>query len=241
MEVVAVDAHVEDVEGAHRGPAVLVGEGQRDQAVVLSLLQQGLELIGRGRNRVVVLLEHALAVKDDPGVVVDGDEVLLAVVAGGSGLEGFAVVAANLIPHVADRDREALIGEEAHAETGKPREDVVRGGLQVRVQLVLERAVVDGVDAHGDASSVLAVGDRICHRCARDLIRVVRAKRRLALCGDADARERQRSRGKSGRSDRQAPGRAGFRERHVFLLLWLWTPNGPTETDMVQRDCGPVG
>ena len=81
-----------------------------------------------------------------PGVVVERHEVVVPVVALGRGLEGVGEVGADLVPHVVDRRRQALRREEPHAEPGEPGEQVVRGALQVVVDVVLERVVVDRVD-----------------------------------------------------------------------------------------------
>ena len=81
MEVVAVEPEVEDVEGAHRRPALLVAESDRRQAVGLHLGGQGLQVVPRLRDRVALVLEEALPVEDGPRVVVHRDRVDLAVVA----------------------------------------------------------------------------------------------------------------------------------------------------------------
>ena len=54
MEVVAVHPQVEDVERAHRGPAVLVRERDRGEAIALHLGAEGFEFVPVGRDRVVV-------------------------------------------------------------------------------------------------------------------------------------------------------------------------------------------
>ena len=92
MELVTVHAKVEDVERAHRRPAILVGEGDRDEAVRLNLLAEGLEIVHRRRDGVALFREQALAIEDGPRVVVNRDEVLVTVVAGRSRLEGSGVV-----------------------------------------------------------------------------------------------------------------------------------------------------
>ena len=147
VEVVAVDAHVQDVERAHRRPPVLVGERDRREPVLLHLLREGDELVPRLRDLVPVLLEHALAVEDRPRVVVDRHEVVVAVEALRRLLQRRRELRLERIPHVVDRRQQSLLREELHAVAGEPGEDVLRLALQVRVDLLLERVVVDGVDA----------------------------------------------------------------------------------------------
>ena len=131
MELVAVLAHVEDIEGAHCRPAVLVGEGQRYEPISLDLGGEGLEVRPRGRDRVALVGEQALPVDDDPRVVVHRDEVLLAVVAGGCLLEGVRVVAPGCGPDIGDVRRQSLGREESHSIAGEPGEHVVRRALKV--------------------------------------------------------------------------------------------------------------
>ncbi len=151
MELVAVHAQVEDVEGTHGRPAILVAEGDRDEAVLLHLVAEGGEVGQGGRDRVALGREDALAVEEGPRVVVDRDEVLMAVVARGTDLEGVREVGGQgARPDVVDRGRETLSGEEAHAEAREPGEDVIRLGAEVARDLVLERAVVNGVDRDFD-------------------------------------------------------------------------------------------
>ena len=151
MELVAVDAHVEDVERAHRGPAVLVGERDRRQPVGLHLLGEGDELIPRLRDRVALLLPEALAVVDGPRVVLVRHEVLVPVEARRGGLDRRRHLRRQRLPDVVDRRGQALRREELHPVAGEPREDVVRAALQVAVDLVLERVVVDRVGLDLDA------------------------------------------------------------------------------------------
>ena len=68
VEVVAVEPEVEDVERAHRRPAVLVAEGERDQAVRLDLRGERLELVEGLRDLVALLRRKALAVEDRPRI-----------------------------------------------------------------------------------------------------------------------------------------------------------------------------
>ncbi|GEM_PF-6569046 len=68
---VAVLAHVQDVEQAHRLPAVLVGHRERHQAVLLHLRREGLQLVKGLRDRVAVFGEDALAVLHHPRVIGD--------------------------------------------------------------------------------------------------------------------------------------------------------------------------
>src|SRR6478672_11397323 len=79
VEVVAVDAQVDLVERAHGGPAVLVAEGDRVEAVLLHLRAERVELVEGLGDLVALVLEDALAVEDRPRVVGDRHEVLLAV------------------------------------------------------------------------------------------------------------------------------------------------------------------
>ncbi len=147
VEVVAVDAQVELVERAHRRPAVLVAERDRDEAVLLHLGAEGVEVVEGLGDLVAVLGEHALAVEDRPRVVGGRHEVLLAVVTGGGLLERVAQ-SRESTPDVGDVPREVLGGEEAHPVSREPREDVVGRSLQVVVDVLLERVVVDRVDLH---------------------------------------------------------------------------------------------
>ncbi len=180
MELIAVLTHVEDIERPHRRPAVLVAESERDEAVRLHLLGQGDELVEGLGDRVALLLEEALAVDDDPRVVVHRDEVLLSVVAGRGLLECVRVVVANLGPHVGDWRREALGGEEPHPVPGEPGEDVVGSALEIGVDLVLELAVLDGVDRRLRPSLAVAVLDHRGEGSLGRVIGVVRADRHRA-------------------------------------------------------------
>ena len=129
VEVVAVQAQVEDVERAHRGPAVLVAEGDRGQAVRLaSWSHERLELVPGRRDGVVLVREDALAVEDRPRVVVDGDAVdSCRRCRRPSSAKPVGEVALDLGPYVVDRRRQALVREELHAEAGEPRVRGVRG------------------------------------------------------------------------------------------------------------------
>ena len=98
---------------------------------------------GLGR-RVPLLLPDRLAVEDRPRVVGLWREVLLAVVAGGRGLE--RVVDPVQRPDVTDVADQAAGGEELHPVAGEPGEDVVRAALEVVVDVLLERVVLDVVD-----------------------------------------------------------------------------------------------
>jgi hypothetical protein len=82
----------------------------------------------------------------------------LLVVADDGVREAGRVVARNLGPHVVDRGGEALVREEPHPVAGEPEENVVRGGAQVVVDLVLERAVVDSVHRRIEACRCLEGG-----------------------------------------------------------------------------------
>jgi hypothetical protein len=146
VEVVAVQAHVEHVEGAHRCPGVLGREGERGDLLALHVLQEGVE-VGPGRGGgPAVLLEDRLPVEHGPRVVLDRHEVLLAVGGGRRLLERVAEAVDR--PDVADVADEAVLGELRHAVAGKPGEDVVGRALQVGVDALLEGVVVNGVGAN---------------------------------------------------------------------------------------------
>ena len=184
MELIAIQAHVEDVEGSHRRPAVLVGKGDRDQAVRLHLGGQGDELVPGLRNLVAVRREDALPVDDDPRVVIDRHEVLFAVGAGRGGLHGVREMAADLGPDVTDVGREALSCEELHAVAGEPGEDVVRRALEIRADRILEFPVVGGVDRGGHADLRSTGVDQAGVSGLRIRIRLVRSDRDGAAdCG----------------------------------------------------------
>ena len=144
VEVEAVEAHVEDVEGAHRRPPVLVAEGERRDALALHVVHERHEVVVVGRRLPAVLVEDGLAVEDRPRVVAHRHEVLLAVRRGRGLLEG--VVEAVDGPLVAEVGDQAVLGELGHPEAGEPGEHVVRRALEVGVDALLERVVVDGVD-----------------------------------------------------------------------------------------------
>ena len=152
VELVAVQAHVDVVEGAHGRPAILVGKLDGDDSVALHLLAQGLEFVEGGGDGVTLLRPEALAVEEAPGVVVVRDEVHFSVGACRSLLHGVRVVGANLLPHVVDGCQQALLGVVLHAVAGEPREGVVGTALQVRGDLVLEVVVGDHIGADGDAA-----------------------------------------------------------------------------------------
>ncbi len=192
VELVAVDPHVEDVEGPHRRPAVLVGERDRREPVLLHLGTEALQLVEGLRHGVAVLREDRRPVEHRPWVVVQRHEVLLAVITRRRRLERIAE-AGEVLPHVADVADEALGGEEPHPVAGEPREDVVRLALEVVVDVLLEGVVVDRVDLDGDLALLAHVGvDDILHGLLRDVVGVVRAEgersaRRAAARGSAAA------------------------------------------------------
>ena len=148
MEVVSVHAQVEDVERALRRPAVLVREGDRGEPVLLHLFAQRLEGVPVRRDLVALGCPQVLAIEDRPRVVVGGHRICVAVVALDRRGEAGGVVALHRVPDVVDRRGQSLVGEEPHAVAGEPGENVLRRALQVRRDLVLERAVVDRVDVH---------------------------------------------------------------------------------------------
>src|SRR5690606_37329969 len=61
-------------------------------------------------------------------------------------LRGGAEVVPDLVPNVVDLRRQTLIREERHAVAGEPREEFVRGALQVIADVALERLVIDDVE-----------------------------------------------------------------------------------------------
>src|SRR3954451_8099255 len=156
VELVTVDPQVEGVERAERRPAVLVGEGDRDQPVLLHLLGESRHLVERLRRLVALLLPHGLAVEDRPRVVRHRHEVLLAVLARGRLLERVRDPVDR--PDVTDVADQAAAGEELHPVAGEPAEDVVRAALQVVVDVLLEGIVVDRVDLHLHALLLGEVG-----------------------------------------------------------------------------------
>jgi hypothetical protein len=175
--VVAVRAQVDDVERAERRPAVLVRERQRDQAVALHLLGQREELVPCRRDLVALGLEDALVVEDDPRVVVERHQVVLAVQPLGQALRGVVEVAADLLPHVVDRAEQALRGEELQPVPGEPGGQRVRRALQVVADVVLERVVVDRVDADLHAGLAGGLLDQRRERVLGRRIGVVGAER----------------------------------------------------------------
>ena len=212
--LVPVDPKVEDVERPHRGPAVLVREGDRGEAVLLHLLGQRYQVVHRLGDGVAVGCPDGLAVEERPRVVAGGHEVLLAVVARRCGLEPVGEPG-EVRPHVADVAGQALGGEEAHAVAGEPGEDVIGLALQVVVDVLLERVVVHRVDLHGvPGRRIEAIGLSL-QRCARDLVRLVRAERdglvdaagAGAAAGAAAARREHA---------RQAQGRAGAHDAFEY-------------------------
>ena len=212
MEVVAVQPKVEDVEGAHGRPTVLVAEGERRQAVRLHLRAEG-EEIGPGRRDGVTLgREDALPVEDAPRVVVDRDAIDMLVVADDRVREAGRVVGRNLGPKIVDRGGKTLVREEAHPVAGEPEEDVVRGGAQVVVDLILERVVVDGVHRRVKARGGLERGvDGLDAGEVRG-VRVVVAERELSgqLAGHGSWGSSRRSGTRTaGGNDRRKHGQTG--------------------------------
>jgi hypothetical protein len=149
--VEAVDPQVEDVEQPHLRPAVLGAEGHRGETVLLHLGRQRLELVQRLRDRVTPVGEQALAVEDGPGELEEGQEVLLAVARRRGLLLRVGVVAAGVGPDVAHVRDQSGVDQRPHPVAGVPHEDVLRGALQIAVDLLLERVVVGGVDGDLDA------------------------------------------------------------------------------------------
>ena len=182
VELVAVLAHVDVVERAHRRPAVLVGEADRDATVRLDLLGQRDVVVPVLRGLVALLLERALPVEQRPRVVVDRHEVLLAVRAGRGGLErvGEAVQAA---PDVADVLEVALLGEELHPVPGEPGGHVVRVGLQVPGDVRLIVVVRHGVYLDRVARLLRVAVHHRLQRLHRRRVGVVRAEGDVLLLG----------------------------------------------------------
>ena len=197
VEVVAVDAHVQDVERAHRGPAVLVRERDRRDAVALHLLGERDELVPGLRNRVALLLEDALPVEDRPRVVVDRDEVVVPVQALRRRLHGRREVRLERRPHVVDRGQQPLLGEELHAVPGEPGEHVLWPALQVAVDLLLERVVVDRVDLDLGPGGLRERGEDGRGGLLRDRVGRVRAERHGA-CRLGHERRRHAPEGSTG-------------------------------------------
>ena len=164
---------------------------------VLHLVAERLELVDGRRDGVALLLEEALAIEDDPRVVVDRDEVELAVRAGRRGLEARRHVLLDVGPHVVDRREQALGREEPQAVPGEPLDDVVRRALQVRADLVLERVVVVDVDLDGGARLRLAIVDDGPGRRSSGLVALVRAERVVSPSGRAWRRALARRRGRA--------------------------------------------
>ena len=217
MEVVAVHPHVDDVEGAHCGPAVLVGEGDRREPVGLHLLGERDELVPGLRDRVAVLLPHALAVVHRPRVGVDRDEVVVPVRALRGVLEGRGKLRLERRPDVVDRGEQALRREELHPVAGEPGEDVLGLALEVGVDLLLERVVVDRVDLDVDPCLLRERLEHVRVGLLRHGIGAVRAERdgarrerpaergRKAARGGAGGREAVRRRGAGDASEKEAP------------------------------------
>ena len=136
---------------------------------------------------VLLVREDALAIEDGPRVVVDRDRVDLLVVADDRLGKALAEVVLDLGPHVVDRDVEALVGEELHAEPGEPRIGRVRRGAEVVRDLVLEAAVVDGVDLGRDTGRGRERGVDVGDALLRARIRAVAADGQVPDGGAAAA------------------------------------------------------
>jgi len=108
----------------------------------------------------------------------------VAVVALDRGRKAFGEIALDVVPDVVDRLRQALLGEEAHPVSGEPCEGVFRRALEVGVDLVLEGAMVDGVDL--DRGPTVGAGESVDHvlqALLRHGVGKVAAKRHLAALG----------------------------------------------------------
>ena len=104
VEVVPVHAQVQDVERAHRGPAVLVARTRSASRPSFWIcLPRVLRSSHVARDGVALLGEDALPIEDRPRIVVDRHPVDLAVVAATDLGEAVGVVALDLGPHVVDR------------------------------------------------------------------------------------------------------------------------------------------
>src|SRR2546430_2586981 len=173
VELVPVGPHVQVVEGAHRRPAVLVGEAERGgDPVLLHLLHERDELVPRTRRLVALRVEGALPVEHRPGVVVERHEVLLAVRACRRALEPLAE-AGQPRPDIADVREEALLREELHAETGEPGGHVIRVGLQVPGDVRLVVVVRHGIDLDRVARLLLVGIHRVLDALLGLRVRVV--------------------------------------------------------------------
>ena len=148
-----------------------LARGERDEPIGGHLLAQRLELVPRRRDLVPLLVEQALAVVHGPWVEVERHEVLLAVEPGRGALEPLAEVG-QVRPHVGDVADDALGRERPHPVAGEPAHHIV-GLLDVRVEVLLVRVVVDGVDRDVDAGR----GDRRSDRGFGLLVGVVRPER----------------------------------------------------------------
>jgi hypothetical protein len=103
VEVEAVEPHVENIEGPHGRPAVLVAEGERRDVLALHVLHERHQVVPGAGGLEAVLLEHRFAIEDRPRVVADRHEVLLAVRGCRGLLEGVA--------HALDRPHVAEVGD----------------------------------------------------------------------------------------------------------------------------------
>ncbi len=204
VELVAVQAEIELIEGAHRRPAAIVGEGERRDVLFLHGARQGLQLVEGGRWRPAILLEEARAIVDAPGVVVVGHEVELAVIAGRCQLEsGRHGVVQSLAPDIVDRAEQILRREIAHAIAGEPRDDIIRV-LQIGGDVLLVGIVVGGVDLDRD----VLVRQRI-DRCLQtgfgDVVRIVRTEGNVTG-GRAEIELRAGEAGSDGGGERRGAG-----------------------------------
>jgi hypothetical protein len=266
VELVAVDAQIQLVEGAHGRPAVLVGEGDRDQAVLLHLLGQRDQLV-QGLGRLVApVLPERLAVEEPPRVGGQGHEVLLAVLTGGGGLHGLAHPG-DAAPDVADVAGQALGGEELHPVAGEPGEHVVGVALQVVVDVLLEGLVLDGAGLDRQSRLLLEGRGHLGVGLLGHLVGLVGAEGHLlgaaaaaavaaTAAGGQDAGERHGRAGAKGSLEEAAPAEAAHRRRrrdetgqvlglrpgtgHVASLVALGRRGRGPRTVGVGRATGPA-
>jgi len=103
--------------------------------------------------------------------------------------ESFGEIGLHVIPDVVDGGGQAFLGEESHSVPGEPGERVLGGALKIRVDLVLERAVVDRVDL--DLGPTVCCGEGVDHvlqAFLRHCVGLVAADRHGATLGGGAGR-----------------------------------------------------
>lgn len=183
-------------------PAVLVTEGERHQAVLLHLLGERPVLV-KGLGDVISLVpEHALPVEDGPRIVVVRHQILLAVQARRLFLQRIGE-SVEVPPKIADVGEQSLLREVLHTVAREPHEDIVRGALEIAVDVLLEVLVVDGIDPHRLLGLLLVRLEGLGEGLLRHGVRGVGAHRDAA--GAAAAGGEQGREGHGARADRRAP------------------------------------